>query len=234
MKLKAPKGNPAAKRVEQDVLEPGTYPARVAQVLCLGLQPQRPYQGEEKPPAVELMMTYELVDEFMKDEAGELLEDKPRWLSETFPFRSMEADLAKSTKRYKAIDPENVFDGDFSELVGCPCNVTVVNNAKGEKVYTNVTNVSSMRPKDAARTPELKNDSKVFNPDEPDMKVFLALPDWLQEKIKANLEFNGSALQKALANPAGVKEEPKEKAAPKKAKPAPVEDEEEDGEEEKW
>lgn len=216
MALKAPKGNPNSKKVEQEDLEAGTYPARVVQVLCLGLQPQRPYQGEDKPPAVELMVTYELVDEFLKDEDGEILEDKPRWISETFPFRSLEADLAKSTKRYKALDPEMAFDGDFSQLVGCACNVTLVINKKGDKTYTNVTNVAAMRPKDVARTPELKNDPKVFDPDEPDMKVFLSLPTWLQDKIKANLEFNGSALQKALAAP-GAK--PEEKAKPKKEEP---------------
>ena len=63
----------------QEPIEPGTYPVRVAQIIDLGLQPQRPYQGQEKPPAYEIMMTYEFLDEFCLDEdgnaEGELYED---------------------------------------------------------------------------------------------------------------------------------------------------------------
>ena len=103
--------------VEQEAIEAGTYPARVAQVIDMGLQPQRPYQGQEKPPVQEILITYELLDEFCLDEKGEEIEDKPRWVSETIPFHNLEVDLAKSTKRYKALDPEMEFDGDFTQLV---------------------------------------------------------------------------------------------------------------------
>ena len=189
-------------RVEQEPIEAGSYPARVVQILDLGLQPQRPFEGEDKPPAHEIMMTYEFLDEFIKDENGEDVEDKPRWLSETFPFRSLDSDLAKSTKRYRALDPEEVHEGDFTALVETPCTVTVVNNAgKGKnagKVYNNIAAVSAMRPKDARTAPALVNEPKVFVLDEPDLTVFLSLPQWLQDKIKANLEYEGSTLQEAL------------------------------------
>ncbi|MOA43842.1 hypothetical protein D3C78_1660410 [compost metagenome] len=70
-----------------------------------------------------------------------------------------------------------------------------------------------MRPKDAAKAPELVNPVKVFVLDEPDMEVFLSLPQWLQDKIKGNLEFNGSPLQKALQGHKGS-DKPKGKPAP--------------------
>ena len=38
----------------------------------------------------------------------------------------------------------------------------------------------------------------MFTLDEPDMDVFSALPEWLQERIKSNLEFKGSPLDKIL------------------------------------
>jgi hypothetical protein len=38
----------------------------------------------------------------------------------------------------------------------------------------------------------------VFDLDEPDMEVFNALPDWIKDKIKGNLNFQGSPLQAAL------------------------------------
>jgi hypothetical protein len=204
------KGN----RVAPPVLDPDVYRARVVQVIDLGLQAQRPYQGKDKPPANEIMLTYELSDEFMKDEDGEDIEDKPRWLSETLPFYGLFADKAKSTLRYHAFDPEENFGGDFSKCVGVPVNVTVVNNASGDMVYNNVGNVAPMSPKKAATCPELVNPAKVFDLDNPDMEVFGALPEWLREKIKSNLNFKGSPLQKLLEGGAPQKaaQAPKKKA----------------------
>ena len=192
-----PKGK--GKFVEQPTLEAGSYPARVVQVVDLGLQPQKPYQGTEKPPSYMIQLTYELLDEFMVNEDGEPQEDKPRWVSEDMPFKSLELDQAKSTKRYYALDPECTFDGDFTKLVGTPCDVTLVINVKGDKTYTNVANVAKMRAKDAAKANELVNDPRVFTLDDPNMEVFQTFPQWLQDKIKGNLEYKGSVLEARLS-----------------------------------
>lgn len=186
-----------------DPLDSGTYPVRLVQILSLGLQEQRPYKGEEKDPAHELMNTYECLDEFMKDEeTGEDILDKPRWLSETFPLYSLDSDLAKSTKRYYALDPDCEQDGDWAKLAGNPGMLTVVQNKgsgkNSDRIYANITSLSSMRDKDAAKAPELVNPPKVFDIDEPDMEVFFSLPEWIQDKMKSNLEFEGSPLEKAL------------------------------------
>lgn len=187
---------------KQEPMDVGSYPVRVVQVIDLGLQPQRPFQGQEKPPKHEIMMTYEFLDEFCVDDEGNEMEDKPRWLSEEFPFNSLQVDLAKSTKRYKALDPDNKFDGDFTQLIGATGIATVVNNeGRGKnagRVFNNIGSVASMRAKDAAKAPDLVNPGKVFVLDEPDLEVFRSLPEFLQDKIKGNLEFNGSALQAAL------------------------------------
>jgi hypothetical protein len=51
------------------------------------------------------------------------------------------------------------------------------------------------------------------------MDVFNEIPKWLQDKIKSNLNFAGSALEKALGGkPAAAK--PVAKVAPKKEEPA--------------
>lgn len=226
---KIPGGN-QENRIMQANLEPGNYPARVVQIIDFGLQPQRAYQGQDKPPAQEIGVTYELLDEFMKDEAGEDILDKPRWISETFPLRNIKADLAKSTKRYQALDHTNEFGGDFSQLLEVPCMVTVVNNAVGDKIYDNVGNVSTMRARDAANAPELVNPSKFFDLDAPNLEVFNSFPKWIQEKIQSNLNYKGSLLEKALSG-APAKEEKKAekpKAVPKNRK-APVEDAEDAG-----
>lgn len=206
-KMKHTGGNKAG--AAQAPIEPGTYPVRVAQVIDLGLQNQRPYQGQEKPPAYELMITYEFLDEFCVDENGNEDEDKPRWLSETLPLRSLQAEKAKSTQRYYALDPNEDLEGDFTQLVGVAANASIVQNAgKGKnvgKVYNNIAALSAMRSKDSAKAPELKNEGKVFDLDDPDVEVFNSLPEWIQDKIKDNLEYAGSELEKALT---GASSEP--------------------------
>lgn len=184
---------------KQEPLEAGNYPARVVQIIDLGLQPQQPYQGQEKAPAHEIMLTYEFGTEFIKDEEGNEVKDKPRWLSETFPIRKYpEADKAKSTKRIDAIDPKGAHKGNFAAFVEAPVTVTVVNNVskKTGTVYNNVGNVTP--PMKGMVIPELVNPPKVFDLDEPDLEIFGSLPQWLQDKIKENLTYQGSKLQRKL------------------------------------
>lgn len=203
LNAKKVKNTGGSNRVAQEALEAGTYEARVVCVVDLGLQPQRPYQGQEKPPAHCIRLTYELSDEFMVDENGEEQEDKPRWISEDFPLRSLDSDLAKSTKRYNAIDPDDESDGDFTLLVGKACMVTI-NQYEGKNGTGNgVSNVAAITKKKAAKLPELVNPTQVFVLDEPNLEVFNAFPDWLREKIQGNLEYKGSALEKALKGDTG-------------------------------
>lgn len=197
---KLPKGA-GGDRVLQPTLDVGTYPARVVRFIDLGVQPQRAYKGEEKPPAPMVNITYELLDVFMVDKDGNELEDKPRWINESFPVHRLEADLAKSTKRYKALDPNMDFDGDFSRVIGQPCMVTIAlgdNKKDPTRPYENIANVTPMRAKEAAKAVELKNKASVFLLDEPDMEVFNGFPNWLQDKIKGNLGYKGSILEAKL------------------------------------
>lgn len=224
---KVPMGGSSNKK-RQEPVEPGTYPARLAQIIDLGVQPQRAFQGQAKPPCQQIQLTWELVDEFMIDEDGNEMEDKPRWISEQMPFHNLEADLAKSTKRYKALDPKMEHDGDFSQLLGLPANIListyqVKNGPNAGNENNSVKDATAMRPRDAQKTPELVNEPKIFTLDEPDIEVFKTFPEFLQEKIKENLEYKGSALEAALegssSEPKGEAEEAPEKPAKKSRKP---------------
>lgn len=228
-------------KMKAPVLEPGTYPARLVQIISLGLQKQEPYKGEEKPPRPEIYTTYELADEFMEDENGEILEDKPRWISETLPMYSLDADLAKSTKRYMAIDPDLKYDGDWAQLSGAPASVVVGKKArkKDGQEYNVILGVTTMRAKEAAKLPDLVNKPKVFDIDAPDMELFFSLPQWLQDKIKDNLEYGGSDLERLVeAGPGKDKgkdeEEPKARQRRSQKVSEPVEEEEDDEEEGSW
>lgn len=188
---------------DYEKLESGTYPARLVQVIDLGLQNQE-FKGEVKAPRREIALTYEFLDEFIKDEDGNEQEDKPRWLTEMMPLYNLNSEKAKSTQRYKALDPDEVHEGDFSALIGTPVSVTIVQNPgtgkhKG-KVFENIDSVAPMRRKDAERAPELVNEATFFDFDDPDLEVFLSLPKFLKDRIQNNLEFAGSRLSKLLGN----------------------------------
>lgn len=220
-----------------DPLEPGSYPGRVVWIISKGLQPQDDYMGEAKPPKHELYVTYELADEFLLDEDGNEIEDKPRFISETFPMNSLDIDLAKSTKRYVALDPSMEYDGDWSMLIGTPCmiNITQKESQKKQRIYNNISGISTMRSKEANKLPDLVNEPKVFDIDEPDIEVFLSLPKWLQDDIRNNLEFEGSVLEKKLENHKGDEKIKKEKKQPvKEVKKDENDDEEGDEGGEDW
>lgn len=210
MALNANKQKSSGTKFERPpTLEPGAYPVRLVQILTLGLQKQRPYKGEPKDPAQELYLTYEFLDEFMLDEDGNEIKDKPRWLSERLPFHNLDADLAKSTKRYYALDPESKYEGDWSKMGGFPGILTITRSEPDKKdiVYNNVHNLSGMRSKDEEKAPPLVNPAKIFDIDDPDMEVFGSLPEWLQDVMKGGLEYDGSPLQQAIESDKGGSEE---------------------------
>lgn len=201
----APMGNGGGKKQEPVAI--GTYMARLVQVLDLGLQPQE-YQGQIKDPKQEVNLTYELVTEFMKDDEGKPDETKPRWVGESFVLNNLKADLAKSTKRIKAIDQKNEFKGNLIDMIGMPCLVTIAHNKsqKTGNIYANISMVSP--PMAGIPCPPLKNEPKVFDLSNPDPAIFLSLPEFLQAKIKANLEYPGSKLDRLLSGGAVTKEAP--------------------------
>jgi len=186
----------------QKPIEIGTYDCRLVQLIELGMQPQKPYRGNVKPPIHMIHLTYEFTDEFCLDEDGNEMEDKPRWLSETIPFHNLDCDLAKSTKRYRALDPNDESDGDFVQLLNKGCHITVSHNPRDgepDNPYQNIASATAMRDKVLAKLPELVNEPKYLDLDDPDLDLFKSLPEWIQDKITSGLEFAGSVLDNLLS-----------------------------------
>ena len=180
-------------------LELGSYPCWLAKIVYVGMQERPAYKGEEKPPAPEVFLTYEMADEFMPDDEGGEDETKPRTLFENFNVFSLKSDNAKSTERYYALDPKDEADGDWEKLLGTPCMVTVVHNkgkgANAGKVYDNVGSVSSMRAKDLKGLREPLIEPEFFDAHNPNMEMFEALPPFIQDKIKAALDLPPAAME---------------------------------------
>lgn len=192
-------------------LAPDNYMARIVIIADLGVQEQRPYKGQEKPPVQEILVTYELVTEFMKDEDGNDDEERPRWITERFPLYNLKADKAKSTRRYLSLDPKMEHGGDFTALLGAPCLVTVVNNERDGRVYNNVGNISP--PLKGISVPELVNDPVLFDFDEPSQDAWDRLPDWMNDVIQESLSYKGSKVQAMVEGTEAPADEPVAAAA---------------------
>ena len=185
---------------KQEALPEDAYPARLVQVIDLGLHPVSKWNeatqtfevAEDKAPVNNVYMTYELVSEFVKDEKGEDT-DRPRWVSEQIPLYPFTNDKATSTKRIKAIDPKNVAKGDLAAMVSYGCTVVLKVNKKG---YNKIGSVAPLLK--GMVIPELKNDAVVLDLDNPNVDVYEGLPEFLKEKITTSVNFNRTALGKIL------------------------------------
>lgn len=220
--------------LKSPVLEADNYPARLVQVIDLGLQ-QNFFDKDKTNHQV--MLTYELTTEFCLDENDEEVKDKPRWLSETINMIDLPVDMtvdeiyndqyrgkAKMVLRARAFDKKGSLDFDLSQMLGMPCALTVVTKKKknSDELKNEVGAVNP--PMRGMQIEEVVNEPKFFSLEEPDLEIFKSLPEWLQEKIKGNLEYNGSALQKLLAG--GQSETNQDKPEPQQ--------EEEDDDEKPW
>ena len=216
----------------QEALEPGTYPARLCWLILAGVQDQGEYAGKAKEPRLEMLLGYEFLDEFCVDEDGNEDETKPRFLSENFPFYSLDADRARSTVRYMALDPSLALDGDWEPLVGQVLNLTISKKTskKSGRDYNSVSSVSRMREKDAAKYEGSGLlDTRIFNIYEPDVDTFLALPKWIQGKIKGALDYSDSPLEGLLKEGSKAAEEaPKSPKVKSKKEESAEEDDDSD------
>ena len=187
-----------SQRSNIEPIEVGTYPARIVGVSIVGLQP-RSFNGEAKEPHKNIALTYEFLDEFLKDEDGNDIEDKPRWITEDMPFYNLSSDRAKSTERYLAVDPDQHYEGDWSKLLGAPIMVSVVQNkGKGKhqgKIFNNVDGIAPMRPKEAAKAPELVNEPFLWDFYEPDSDLWGRVPNIIRTICRSAVDFKGTAME---------------------------------------
>lgn len=175
-----------------DQPEAGTHVARLVGVVDMGHQPGFEWQGKEIPSQYKLRFTYELPNSKTND-------GRPHWVHEDVT----NSDNEKSTMYMRVRTLGGSFD-DVSTLLNKPCMVTLVENKNG---YIKIDGQGGVGGVPAGfPVPELENPTFLFNTEEPDMEVFNNLPEFIQERIQENLDYEGSELEKAvLAQEAGAK-----------------------------
>ena len=195
-------GNGGGSGVEMisPILDPGSYPARLVQIVDLGMQPGSQMYPE---PKLKMEMRFELLDEFMHDKEGKELTNKPRWFSYELTYNA-DGYMGDRSNIYKVFDALNGFDKDIPDMLGTPCNVAIAKGLKqdGKTEKNKITGVSAMRAKDAEKAAELQNPTLYFSLMNPDMEMWKKLSSKgqysQQHKIKNSLELHLTPLAKLL------------------------------------
>jgi len=179
---------------DRKLIPAGPQMGRLVRVVDYGLQEQPPYQGQVKKPAYKIDLTFE----FPKHRIDVDGESRPMWESKTITASSHE----KSTcvKWYSVLDPENKHRGDLSKCLDTPVQVLIVHNeGRGKHEGKTFANIGDITPlMEGLEVPPLENDAVSFDLSSPDIELFKTFPEFMQERIKSNLEFTGSKLQRLL------------------------------------
>lgn len=161
----------------------GNHVAICYGVVDLGTQ-QSTFAGETKSaPKVRLM--FELCDEKMEN-------GKPFSLSTTYTASLGDrSNLRKmlETWRGRKFTPDELGGFQLANVVGKPCQVTVVHkpSADGSKIYANIASVTGL-PK-GMKAPSQINPSVIFDLEDFNIEVYQSLPQYLKDTIAKAPEF---------------------------------------------
>lgn len=165
----------------------GNHFARIVSIAKLGQQPGFVWQGEMTEPTYKIEITYELVNENMKD-------GRPFWVSEEVT----DTDNEKG-KLYQRALAANASLDNLDSLINRSVMVSLKSNEKG---YAKILNVAGV-PNGIVVSP-LRNDTSIFDiySDPADLDSFQSFSEFKRNKITSSLDFPKTALYKALAEEA--------------------------------
>lgn len=171
--------------------EAGMQLGIITQIIGLGTQPQRPFQGQAKPPAKMVRITYELPND-THDFGGEL---KPLVISEEMPFSGNEK--SKLYRRVTGIDAGLAQSrGDLAWFVGKPVMVNIIHKAgtgnNAGRVFANIGTVTPI-PKGFPVPASAFNPCFIYDPYSHDEAIFQQLPDFLKTTILNRLDGGNNA-----------------------------------------
>lgn len=167
----------------------GTQGARLLHIVDVGIQPRKPFQGQEKAPCRKIWFNFELVQSLFDYNGRQV------------PHRIATADINASNdpksalvKLLSGLDPADTAKGDLGLLLGKPYLVTVVHNKVGDRTYANF--AGAMPAPDGFDLPQLSDKPGLFDYYKPDVDVLVSLPKWIREKIQSALNYKDSPTEK--------------------------------------
>lgn len=164
----------------------GTFLARVVRVIYIGTI-KTSYMGEEKE-VPKLQITWELPTEMHTFKEGE--PERPFVISQEYTHsmgaKSNLRPITESIIGTKLSD-EEAYGFDHDELLGIPCQVTIIHDEKESGTWEKVTSVSPLLK--GITCPPQVNPSKVLSFEKWDEGMFNALPQFIKNKIISSKEY---------------------------------------------
>lgn len=193
--------NTNTKNSDRPLPRAGAQPARVAQIIELGVQARPAFKGKEKPPVPQVLINIELVTDEYEFE-GKKFKHRiaPRALNIVGRNNEMYGNSAIA-KFLSDIDPKDTVQGKLAALVDKPCLATVVHATGSGKhqgrTFANISRV--MEPPEGYPVPALSAPAVVFSFDEPTEEAWKALPEFVKNKIKSALNYKGSKVEELVS-----------------------------------
>lgn len=163
--------------------EAGTFAARCASLIDLGTQTSV-WEGEEKR-AHKVLISFEVLDTDNRRSDGSPHLVSKRFTASLHPKAGLRKFL--ESWRGRPFTAEELAGFDLKAVVGLTCLVGIVHEAKGDKVYANLSSVMKLPKGMPAPAGEIVPVS--FDMAAPDWQVFAGLSSRLQAQIAESPEF---------------------------------------------
>lgn len=169
-----------AKNFQQELIEEGLYPARLARVVELGDQEDK-YGVKTK---VVLAFT-------IPSETIEIDGEKKQRMMMTFPLNHTTNPDATLMKYMKALNGTT-----WEEVINKPCMIEISHKEVNGVTRMNITNV--VKPMNGVPVDEPDCDVYIFDWDNPSKEVYEKLSEFRQQQLKEAVNYQGSKLQQLL------------------------------------
>ena len=186
-------GTNSGSKFTYSLLDSDTYEARIVRFVFIGVQPQRPYQGQAKPDTLQAKVAFELIGETVTVTDNEGKEEtRPAVVFQDINVggagltRGKAFDLINS-----ALGEDKTFDDTalYKDLINCPVAVTVgqYDNKNTGKPSNCVNGVGALGKRAKEKLEDSTVDTLFFDcyEDDAGMKdIFAGLGNFIQGKIK--------------------------------------------------
>lgn len=179
---------PAKASANFETVPIGNHIAICNAVVDLGIQPG---SGQYPEPKRQVYLRFELPTEritYQKD--GHEMEGPMSIGRSLTASMSEKANLRKLIESWfgkKFPNDDAAADFDLQNLLGRKCLLNITHTEKAGKTYANIANATPIPKGMTAEYPQ-HNASMYYSLDEPDQKVFEALPEWARKKISERLK----------------------------------------------
>jgi hypothetical protein len=200
----AVKAEDVSKKGTAPVLDAGVYPARILSIVDLATQPGSPQYPD---PKRKLEFRMECLDEFMVDDAGEPIADKPRTFNYEVSYNE-DGYMHEKSSIYKLLAAiPNGFTLSLADMLGAPVSLMLTKYVKKSgknagKDDNKIVSVLPMKAKDIPNAAPLVGKPLFFDFSEPDVETFNKLFKGnqyaAQDRIKASTDYPGSLLAQLL------------------------------------